>query len=35
VFRDGVVVSDLSGESLSRDRIVEQCYRAVGTAARG
>jgi ribose transport system ATP-binding protein len=33
VFRDGIVVSDLSGDRLSRDRIVEQCYRAVGTAA--
>lgn len=32
VFRDGVVASDLSGQRLTRDRIVEQCYRGADAA---
>jgi len=35
VFRHGRVVSELSGEMLSQDRIVEQCFRAgAGEAGR-
>jgi ribose transport system ATP-binding protein len=33
VFRDGVVASELSGERLTRDRIVEQCYRVAEPTA--
>ena len=32
VFRDGVVASDLAGAHLTRDRIVEQCYRGADAA---
>jgi ribose transport system ATP-binding protein len=35
VFRDGVVASDLAGAHLTRDRIVEQCYRGADAARSG
>jgi ribose transport system ATP-binding protein len=35
VFRDGVVASDLAGTHLTRDRIVEQCYRGADAARSG
>jgi ribose transport system ATP-binding protein len=33
VFRDGIVASDLSGSDLTRERIVEQCYRSAERAS--
>jgi ribose transport system ATP-binding protein len=33
VFRDGLIASDLSGDSLSRERIVAQCYQTAAPAA--
>jgi ribose transport system ATP-binding protein len=33
VFRNGRIVSELSGENMTEDRIVEQCYRGDGAAA--
>jgi ABC-type sugar transport system ATPase subunit len=33
VFRDGRVVSELSGDDLTEDRIVQQCLVERGSAA--